>query len=136
MDSSPSKSNDIKSLWKSTSCSMNFQYDSYKNNKQLLKAMCQQHTNKLQSQLTSQGLTISFLLQHSMKWHMSMWSPALSKLPKNCCNFTIRYLNSTSANHVIFYSGNFQSSDCSFCLCPESLLHIVSASKSYLDEGC
>ena len=34
-----SKSDNIKSLWKSTSCSMNVQYDSYKNTKQVLKAV-------------------------------------------------------------------------------------------------
>ena len=28
-----------------------------------------------------------------------------------------------------------QSSDCSFCLCPESLLHVVSGCNSYLEEG-
>ena len=27
-----------------------------------------------------------------------------------------------------------QSSDCSFCLCPESLLHVVSGCKTYLEE--
>ena len=62
-----SKSDNIKSLWKSTSCSMNVQYDSYKNTKQILKAVRQQHTEKLRSQLTSQGFIISFLLEHSMK---------------------------------------------------------------------
>ena len=58
---------DVKSLWKSTSCSMNVQYDLYKNTKQVIKAVRQQHTDKLQSQLSSQGFIIYFLLRHSIK---------------------------------------------------------------------
>ena len=73
-----SKSDNIKSLWKSTSCSMNVQYDSYKNTKQILKAVRQKHTEKLRSQLTSQGFIISFLLEHSMKALNSLWSSAQS----------------------------------------------------------
>ena len=131
-----SKSDNIKSLWKSTSCSMNVQYDSYKNTKQVLKAVRQQHTEKLQSQLTSQGFIISFLLEHSMKSLNSLWSSAQSKLPKNIFNFSIRYLSNTLANRVNLYKWKLsQSSDCSFCLCPESLLHVVSGCKSYLEEG-
>ena len=131
-----SKSDNIKSSWKSTSCSMNVQYDSYKNTKQILKAVRQQHTEKQRSQLTSQGFIISFLLEHSMKSLNSLWSSAQSNLPKNIVNFSIRYLNNTLANRVNLYKWKLsQSSDCSFCLCPESLLHVVSGCKSYLEEG-
>ena len=131
-----SKSDNIKSLWKSTSCSMNVQYDSYKNAKQVLKAVRQQHTEKLQSQLTSQGFIISFLLEHSMKSLNSLWSSAQSKLPKNIFNFSIRYLSNTLANGVNLYKWKLsQSSDSSFCLRPESLLYVVSGCKSYLEEG-
>ena len=59
-----------------------------------------------------------------------------SKLPKNIFNFSIRYLSNTLANRVNLYKWKLsQSSDCSFCLCPESLLHVVSGCKSYLEEG-
>ena len=110
-----SKSDNIKSLWKSTSCSMNVQYDSYKNTKQVLKAVRQQHTEKLQSQLTSQGFIISFLLEHSVKSLNSLWSSAQSKLPKNIFNFSIRYLSNTLANRVNLYKWKLsQSSDCHF----------------------
>ena len=115
---------------------MNVQYHSYKNTKQILKAARQQHTEKLRSQLTSQGFIISFLLEHSMKSLNSLWSSAQSKLPKNIFNFSIRYLNNTLANRVSLYKWKLsQSSDCSFCTCPESLLHVVSGCKSYLEEG-
>ena len=115
---------------------MNAQYDSYKNTKQILKAVRQQHTEKLRPQLTSQGFIISFLLEHSMKSLKALWSSAQSTLPKNIFNFSIRYLNNTLANRVNLYKWKLsQSSDCSFCLCPESLLHVVSGCKLYLDEG-
>ena len=106
---------------------MNVQYDSYKNNKQILKAVHQQHTEKLQSQLTSQGIIISFLLEHSMRSLNSLWSSAQSKLPKNIFNFFIRYLNNTLANRVNLYKWKLsESSDCLFCLRPESFLHALS----------
>ena len=66
----------------------------------------------------------------------SLWSSAQSKLPKNIFNFSIRYLSSSLANRVTLYKWKLsQSSDCSFCLCPESLLHVVAGCKSYLEEG-
>ena len=131
-----SKSDNIKSLWKSTSYSMSVQNDLYKNTKQVLKAARQQHTKKLQSRLTYQGFIISFLLEHSMTSLNSLWSSAQSKLPKNIFNFSIRYLSNTLANRVNLYKWKLsQFSDCSFCLFPESFLHVVSGCKSYLEEG-
>ena len=131
-----SKSDNIKSLWKSTSCNMNVQCDSCKNTTQILKAVRQQHTEKQQSQLTSQGFIISFLLEHSMKSLNSLCSSAQTKLPKNICNFSIRYLKNTLVNRVNLYKWKLsQTPDCSFCLCPESLLHVVSGYKSYFEEG-
>ena len=71
-----------------------------------------------------------------MKSLNSLWSTAQSKLPKNIFNFSIRYLNKTLANRVNLYKWKLsQSSDCSFCLCPKSLLHVVSGCKSYLEDG-
>ena len=89
----------------SITLSSDFQLNQYHISKltftnQVLKAVRQQHTEKLQSQLTSQGFMISFLLEHSMKSLNSLWSSAQSKLPKNIFNFSIRYLNNTLANRV------------------------------------
>ena len=70
-----------------------------------------------------------------MKSLNSLWSSAQSKLPKHIFNFSIRYLKNTLAKHVNLYKWKLsQSSDCSLCLCPESLLHVVSGCKSYLKE--
>ena len=115
-------------LWKSTSCSLNIQYETYKNTKQVIKIVRQQHTDKLQSQLSSQGFIISYLLRHSMKSLNSLLPTAQSQLPKNIFNFSIRYLSKTLPNLANLYKWKLtQSSDCSFCLCPESLFHVVSA---------
>ena len=132
-----SSSNDaIKSLWKTTSFGMNIQYDAYRNTKQVLKAARQNHTEKLQSNLTSQGFIITFLLNHSLKATNSLWSSAQSKLPKNIFNFTVRYLNNTLATRKNLTLRNLsQTSDCSFCFQPESLLHVVAGCKTYLNEG-
>ena len=75
-------------------------------------------------------------MEHSIKSLNSLWSSAQSKLPQNIFNFSIRYLDNILANHVNLYKWKLSlSSDCSFCLCPESILHVVSGCKSYLEEG-
>ena len=112
-----SSSNDaVKSLWRSTSFGMNIQYDTYRNTKQVLKAVRQNHTKKLSSNLTSQGFIITFILNHSLKAVNSLWSSAQSKLPKDIFNFTVRYLNNTLATRKNLTLWNLsKTSDCSFC---------------------
>ena len=64
-----------------------------------------------------------------------MWSIAQSKLPKNIYNFTIRYINNslpTRKNRKRWAISS--NSDCSFCLSPETLLHIVAGCQFYLDR--
>jgi len=64
-------------------------------------------------------------------------SRAQSKLPANIFNFTIKCLNNTPATRKNLYLwGLSNTSDCSFCLQPETLLHIVAGCKTYLDQGC
>ena len=126
----------IRSLWRSTSFGMNIQYDTYRNTKQVLKAIRQNHTEKLSSHLTSQGFIITFSLNHSLQAANSLWSTAQSKLPKNIFNFTVRYLNNTLATpkNLTLWSLS-KTSDCFFCLQPESLLHVVAGCTTYLNEG-
>jgi len=91
----------------------------------------QEHSDKLSNQLISQGFIISFLLNHSFKALNSLWSSTQSKLPKNIFNFTIRYLNNTLATRNNLQKWNLsQSSDCSFCLKSETLLHVVAGCKN------
>ena len=131
-----SSSDTINSLWKSTSCGTNIQYDIYQNTKQVFKVVQQEHTDKLSNQLISQGFIISFLLNHSLKALNCLWSSKQSKRPKKIFHFTIRYLNNTLATSNNLQKWNLsQSSDCSFRLKSETLLHDVAGCKTYLEEG-
>ena len=66
----------------------------------------------------------------------SLWSRAQSKLLANFFNFTTKYVNSTiAARNNLYLWGLLNTFDCSFCLQPESLLHIVAGCKTYLDQG-
>ena len=131
-----SKDEAIVRVWRNTNCGSNIQYDTYKNTKHILKSIRTEHTDRLQTGLPSQGFIISFLLAQSLKNLNSLWSRAQSKLPANICNFTIKYLNNTLATRKNLYLwGLSTTSDCSFCLQPESLLHIVAGCKTYLDHG-
>ena len=119
----------ITKLWKSTSFGTNIQYDVYKNIKQMLKFIRNEHTSRLQSHLPSQGFIITFLLDHSTQ-------KPQSNLPANIFNFSTKYLNNTLATRKNLHLWNLSTtSDCSFCLHPESLLHIVAGCKTYLNEG-
>ena len=86
--------------------------------------------------LTSQGATLSFLIDNSLKMANSLWSSVQSSMPRNIFNFTVRYLNNSLATRRSLARWNLsQSADCSFCLRPESLLHVVAGCKTYLNEG-
>ena len=66
----------------------------------------------------------------------SLWSKAQSKLPAYIFNFSIKYLNNTLATRKHLHVwGVSAAPDCSFCLQPESLLHIVAGCKTYLEQG-
>ena len=66
----------------------------------------------------------------------SIWSDVQSNMPRNIFNFTVRYLNNSLATRKNLARWNLsQTSDCSFCFHPESLLHVVAGCKTYLDEG-
>ena len=47
--------------------------------------------------LTSQGATLSFLIDNSLKMANSLWSSVQSSMPRNIFNFTVRYLNNSLA---------------------------------------
>ena len=131
-----SPNDEIKSLWTNTSNGMNVQYDVYKNTKDILKAVRSEHKDRLQTQLQSQGAILSFVIDHSLNVTKSIWTSVQSKMPKNIFNFTIRYLNNSLSTRSNLKKWNFtQSSDCSFCHLPETLLHVVAGCKSYLEEG-
>ena len=85
--------------------------------------------------LSSQGFFFSNVVKYSLSTVNSIWSEAQSHLPKNIYNFTIRYINnSLPTRKNMARWGLSQSPDCSFCLNPESLLHVVAGCQQYLDR--
>ena len=57
-------------------------------------------------------------------------------MSKNIFNFSLKYLTNTLATRKNLFKWSIgQSSACSFCLQSETLQHIVSSCKSYLDHG-
>ena len=83
------------SLWKDTSCYKNVQYDTYQNTKHVLNSIRQEHEDRLQYNLVSDGSFFSNIIKHSTFSLNSLWSSVQSKLPKNRFNLTIRYVNNT-----------------------------------------
>ncbi len=65
----------------------------------------------------------------------TIWPTCKSKLPKNIFNFTIRYINNSLPTRKNLNKWGISSSpECSFCLHPETLLHVVAGCSSYLDR--
>ena len=127
---------DIVNLWEDTSHHTNIQYDQYKNTKHALKAIQSQHEDRIHHELMSQGFIISSILKYSFSNTTPLWSKVQQSLPKNIFNFTIKYLNNTLATRKNLHKWSLsQSPSCSFCLQSETLQHIVSSCKSYLDHG-
>ena len=134
LQSSPNE--DINKLWTETSNYKNIQYDTYKNTKDVLSTIRKQHEDKLNHHLISQGSFFSNVMKYSTISFNSIWSSEQSKLPKNIFNFTIRYINNTLPTRKNLHKWEVSTtSECAFCLSPESLLHIVAGCKTYLNEG-
>ena len=130
---SPNQS--INELWKSTNTHTNIQYDFYNSTKEVLKDFRSEHEDKLKNQLTCQGSFFSNVTKFSLSHLNKVWSTAQSKLPKNIYNFTICYINkSLPTRKNLSRWGLSLSSECCFCLGPESLLLVVAGCQCYLDR--
>ncbi|CAB3992804.1 Hypothetical predicted protein, partial [Paramuricea clavata] len=87
------------------------------------------------NQLTCQESFFSSVTKFSFSHLSKVWSTAQSKFPKNIYNFTIRYINnSLPTRKNLSRWGLSSSSECSFCLGLESLLHVVAGCQCYLDR--
>ena len=133
LKSSPNES--INELWRSTNNNTNIQYDAYNSTKEALKMFHSIHENKLKNQLTYQGSFFSSVSKFALLQLNMVWSNAHSKLPRNIYNFTIRYINnSLPTRKNLSKWGISSNSECTFCLSPESLLHVVAGCQSYLER--
>ena len=131
-----SPNEDIKNLWTVTKTSRNIQYDIYKDTKDVLKAIRNENEDRLQNHLISQGSFFRNIIDNSTSTFNCLWSSAQSKLPQNIFNFTVRYINNALPTRKnLLKWGLSSTSDCSSCLQPETLLHVVAGCKTYLDEG-
>ena len=130
-----SSNESIKHLWKSTNNHTNIQYDQYKSTKDVIKSFHDNHQDKLKNHLPCQGSFFSSILKFSLSKVNTIWPTCQSKLPKNIFNFTIRYINNSLPNRKNLHKWGITSSpECSFCLYPETLLHVVAGCNSYLDR--
>ena len=126
----------ITKLWRTTNRGGKYSVRHVQKYERVLKSIRADHTFRLQTQLKSQGFIISFILQNPLQKLNSLWSKANSKLPANTFNFTVKYLNNTLPTRKNLHLWSLSTtSDCSFCLQPESLLHVVAGCKTYLNEG-
>ncbi|CAB4005395.1 Hypothetical predicted protein [Paramuricea clavata] len=133
LKSSPNESTN--DLWRATSNHTNIQYDAYNSTKEVLKDFRSGHENKLLNQLTSQGSFFCSVTKFALPQLSKVWSVAQSKLPKNIYYFTIRCINNSLPTRKNLNRWAISSnSDCSFCLSPETLLHIVAGCQFYLNR--
>ena len=91
---------------------------------------------KLQNHVVSQCSLFSLLMDQSLLSLSCIWSTVQNKMSKNISNCTFRYMNNLllTRKHLAKW-GISPTSECSFCLHPETLLPIVAGCKSYLDHG-
>ena len=125
----------ITHLWKSTNNHINVQYDQYNLTKDAIKPFQEMQEDKLQNRLSCQGSFFSSILKFSLAKINIIWPTSQSKLPENIFNFSVRYINnSLPARKNLHKWGISSSPECSFCLHPETLPHVVADCSSYLDR--
>ena len=132
-----SPNSDINALWSSSSIGCNMQHDQFRNTKQVLNTIPNDNEDRIHHDLTSQGFILTSILLHASSKTRGLWSKVQKNMPRNIFNFTIKYLNNTLASRKNLCKWSLSStSACSFfCFQSETLQHIVSSCKSYLDDG-
>ena len=130
---SPNQS--INELWKATNNSKNIQFDVYNSTKQVRKDFRSGQEGKLQNQLTCQALFLpasqSLPFPNSPKFGLRRNRNS----QKNIFNFTVRYMNNSLPTSQNLRRWGFSpTSDCSKCLAPKTLLHVVASCQLYLER--
>ena len=119
-------------MWKSTN---NIQSDGFKSTKEVLKDFRSGQEDKLKNQLSYQGSFFSSVTKFAFSQLNKVWSNTQSKLPKNIYTFTIHCINNSLPTRTNLKKWGISStSECSFCLNQQSLLHVVAGCQSYLDR--
>ena len=126
---------DIKTPWAETSYGTNVQCDQFENTKQVLNSIQHDHEERINNTLLSQGLATSSVIKNSCQNLKGLWSSVQQNLPRKIFSFSVKYLNDTLPCRKNLCKWPLsQSSNCSFCPQSETLQHVVSICKSYLDE--
>ena len=108
----------------------------YRNTKEVIKAIHDGNEDRLKNHLISQGSFFSNTIENSLSKVNYVWSLTQRNMPKNIFYFTIRFINnSLSTRKNLAKWGISPTSHCSFCLLPETLLHVVSGCSTYLVQG-
>ena len=84
---------DIKAVWAENSYGTNLQYDQFQNTKQALKSIQQDHEERINNTLLSQGLMISSVIKQSSQNFRGFWSSVQQNMPRNILNFSIKCLS-------------------------------------------
>ena len=127
-----SPNDSLKDLWKSSSCHTNIQYDVCKSTKEVLKDFRSNQEDKLQHHLTSQGFFFSNVIKYSLSSVNSIGQRSSLIYPRTFTILPSTTLTTPSLHVRIWQDGDYP--DCSFCLNPESLLHVVAGCQQYLDR--
>ena len=90
-----SPNGDIQSLHKVTSRDKNVQYDRYANGKEVIKENRMKKVHRITHELSSQGLILKAILEHTTNKITSIWSDAQKLLSKNIFNFSVGYHNNS-----------------------------------------
>ena len=126
----------INFLWSSSSVNCNIQYDQFRITKQVFNTIENDDKDLNRHELKSQGFILSSIFHHASTNTRSLWSKVQKNMPKSIFNFTIKYLNNTLSTKKYLCKWPLSStSSCSFCFQSETLQHIVSSCKSYVDDG-
>ena len=131
-----SPNNDSNALWSRTSSGCNIQYDQYRNTKQVLAAVQNDHEDRIRHELKSQGFIISSILLYGGKQTSKLWSQGHCNMLKNIFNFIVKYVKNNLATKKNLCKWSLSNtSACSFCFQSETLQHVVSSCNSCLQDG-
>ena len=131
-----SPNTDANALWFLIGSGCNIQFDQYRNTKQVLTAIRNDNEDRIRHELKSQGFILSSILLHGTKHTRHLWTKVHCNMPRNIFNFIVKYINNTLPTKKNLCKWPLSpTSACSFCLQFETLQHVVSSCKSYLQDG-
>ena len=117
---------------------LGLQYHTYRSTKDVMKYFRCKQEEKLKDHLVFQGAFFSTAISQALSKLNCLWYSAQETCAKL---FLVSGSNMSippppPAKRKLSKWGLSSTSDCSICLKPESLLHVVAVCSTYLNEGC